>query len=250
MNKTILITGAAGFLGSKFSIYLSNKNYEIICVDKNYQNLKKINEKNLIKICADITKENDVRKIYRKFKKKNIYAIINNAAIDAVPKKSSLKNLKYPELSSWDKEIKVSILGSFLMIKYFGEEMCKKKRGSIVNIGSDLSFIAPNQKIYQSAYPNYIKPPTYSVVKHGLLGLTKFYASLFANKNVRVNMISPGPIKNLQNPKLIKEIKKVTPMNRLASYDDLFGLLEFLINDQSKFITGQNIFVDGGRTII
>jgi len=250
MIKTILITGAAGFLGSNFSVHLSKKNYEVVCIDKNYKKLKDLKKKNLIKICADITKENDVKKVYKRFRKKNIYAIINNAAIDAVPKKTSLKNLKYPELSTWDKEMKVSIIGSFLMIKYFGEEMCKKKKGSIINIGSDLSFIAPNQKIYKSAYPNYIKPPTYSVVKHGLLGLTKFYASLFANKNVRVNMISPGPIKNSQNQKLINEIKKVTPMNRLAVYDDLFGLLEFLIDDHSKFITGQNIFVDGGRTII
>ena len=148
MIKTILITGAAGFLGSNFSVHLSKKNYEVVCIDKNYKKLKDLNKKNLIKICADITKENDVKKVYKRLRKKNIYAIINNAAIDAVPKKTSLKNLKYPELSTWDKEMKVSILGSFLMIKYFGEEMCKKKKGSIINIGSDLSFIAPNQKIY------------------------------------------------------------------------------------------------------
>ena len=165
-------------------------------------------------------------------------------------KKTSLKNLRYPSIDMWNKEINVSILGTFLMTKYFGELMSKNKNGSIINIGSDLSFIVPNQKIYKKAYPNYVKPPTYSVIKHGLLGLTKYYASLYANSNVRVNMISPGPIKNMQNKILIKEIKSVTPMNRLGEYEDLFSLMKLLIEDGSKFITGQNIFVDGGRTII
>ena len=91
----------------------------------------------------------------------------------------------------------VGLRGSFNMIKFFGEEMARK-RGSIINIGSDLSVIAPNQKIYKLSYKNYIKPVTYSVIKHGLLGLTKYFASLYANQNVRVNMVSPGPIKNVR----------------------------------------------------
>ena len=136
------------------------------------------------------------------------------------------------------------------MIKYFGEKMTTNRKGSIINIGSDLSLIAPNQKIYKKAYPNYFKPPTYSVIKHALLGMTKYYASLYAVSNVRVNMVSPGPIKNKQNSKLISEIKNIIPMNRLGKYQDLFALIRFLIDDQSNFITGQNIFVDGGRTII
>ena len=83
----------------------------------------------------------------------------------------------------------VGLKGSFLLIKYFGDEMFKKKKGSIINIGSDLSVIAPNQQIYKSSYKNYIKPVTYSVIKHGMLGLTKYFASLYGPKNVRVNMI-------------------------------------------------------------
>ena len=85
-------------------------------------------------------------KIYNTLRKNsNICALINNAAVDAVPIKNSL-NLKYPDLKTWHSEIDVSLIGTFLMIKYFGELMLKKKKGSIINIGSDLSLIAPNQK--------------------------------------------------------------------------------------------------------
>ena len=128
--------------------------------------------------------------------------------------------------------------------------MVRKKSGSIINIGSDLSVIAPNQKIYKSSYKNYIKPVTYSVIKHGLLGLTKYFASLYAKQNVRVNMVSPGPIKNVQNSKLLKELSKVIPMERLGHPNEIFGLLLFLSNSNSSYITGQNVLIDGGRTII
>jgi len=251
MKGEILITGAGGFLGSKFAKFYSENGFRVIGIDKNKKKLALIESEDVITICADITKETEVKKIYNFLKKKyTILGLINNAAIDAVPKKTSLKNLRYPSIDMWNKEINVSILGTFLMTKYFGELMLKNKSGSIINIGSDLSFIVPNQNIYKKAYPNYVKPPTYSVIKHGLLGLTKYYASLYANSHVRVNMISPGPIKNTQNKILIKEIKSVTPMNRLGEYEDLFSLMKLLIEDGSKFITGQNILVDGGKTII
>lgn len=251
MIRQIIITGAGGFLGSKFSEFFSNRGYFVIAIDKNKKKLNQLKNKNLKKICADITKEKNVLKIYNTLRKNsNICGLINNAAIDAVPIKNSLKNLKYPELKTWQSEIDVSLIGTFLMIKYFGELMLKKNKGSIINIGSDLSLIAPNQKIYKNAYENYIKPPTYSVIKHGLVGLTKYYASLYGISNVRVNMISPGAIKNSQNKKLQKEIKNLTPMNRLGEYHDLFSVIDLLISDGSKFITGQNIFIDGGRTII
>ena len=128
--------------------------------------------------------------------------------------------------------------------------MIKRKKGSIINIGSDLSVVAPNQKIYKKSYKNYIKPVTYSVIKHGMLGLTKYFASLYGKDNVRVNMISPGPIKNNQNKHLLNELNNIIPMNRLGNYKDLYGLLLLLSNNDSSYITGQNIIIDGGRTII
>jgi NAD(P)-dependent dehydrogenase (short-subunit alcohol dehydrogenase family) len=253
-QKVCLITGGAGFLGRKFCEFFSKKNFKVLCIDNNKKNIKKINElnlKNLIVYNCDITNHDKVEKLYKVISKSFfVDVLINNAAIDAIPFKKNDINQKFPTSEMWDKEFDASLKGSFFMIKFFGEAMILKKKGSIINIGSDLSIIAPNQKIYKSSYDSYIKPVTYAVIKHGMVGLTKYFSSLYGEKNVRVNMVSPGPVKNNQNTKLLSEIENMTPMERLGNPKDIFGLLFFLANDDSSYITGQNILVDGGKTII
>lgn len=136
------------------------------------------------------------------------------------------------------------------MIKFFGEDMSKKKHGNIINIGSDLSVIAPNQNIYKKAYKNFIKPVTYSVIKHGLYGMTKYFSSLYAKDKVRVNMLSPGPVFKNHKKNFVNEIKIQIPMGRMANKSDLNSSLLFLADEKNIYLTGQNIIVDGGRTVI
>lgn len=255
MKKSVcLITGGAGFLGKNYCKYFLKKKFIVICVDNNDKNLKKINSlklKNLITFKCDVSSEKKVENLFKQINKSFfVEVLINNAAIDAIPFKKKNAQQKFPTSEMWDIEFNASLKGSFLMIKYFGEQMAKQKKGSIINIGSDLSIIAPNQRIYKSSYSNYIKPVTYAVIKHGMVGLTKYFSSLYGEKNVRVNMVSPGPVKNKQKKKLQKEIKNMTPMGRLGSPKDLCGILYFLATMESAYITGQNILVDGGKTII
>ena len=256
-KKVCLITGGAGFLGRKYCEFFLKKKYIVLCVDKSKKNLKLlkslkfVNSKNLFIYECDITKHNKVENLFRLINKSfSVDVLINNAAIDAVPFKKKNAHQKFPSNKMWDDEINVSLKGSFFMIKFFGEEMARRKSGSIINLGSDLSVIAPNQNIYKSSYDNYIKPVTYSVIKHGMLGLTKYFASLYGKRNVRVNMVSPGPIYNNQNKKLLDELNNLIPMERLGFPKEILGLLFFLSNSDSSYITGQNILVDGGRTII
>ena len=196
----------------------------------------------------DISKQSEIKKIFQQLKKKYIFidVLINNAAIDSVPnkKKNSIT------LKKWNNEIAVGLTGSFLMIKFFGEEMVKKGGGRIVNVGSDLSVIAPNQDIYKNTFSDFVKPVTYSVIKHGLLGMTKYYASLYADKNVNVNMLSPGPIYNNQDKSFVKELIKFIPKKRMGNQQELLSALEFLINIDNTYMTGQNLIIDGGRTIV
>jgi len=253
-RKACLITGGAGFLGSQYCKFLAKKNFIVLCVDNNKKNLAKIKSlriKNLITYECDISNYEMVEKLHKDLSKSYfVNVLINNAAIDAIPFKKKGISKKFPTKEMWDEEFDTSLKGSFFMISFFGETMLKKKQGSIINIGSDLSVIAPNQKVYKSSYSNYIKPVTYSVIKHGMVGLTKYFASLYGPEGVRVNMVSPGPVQNKQKKKLIKAIKEMTPMGRLGRPDDLVGLILFLISEQSLHITGQNILVDGGKTII
>jgi NAD(P)-dependent dehydrogenase (short-subunit alcohol dehydrogenase family) len=253
-QNVCLITGGGGFLGQKYCELFLKNNYVVLCVDnnkKNLQSVKHINSKNFFIYECDITKEKKVKNLFEKINKSfSVNVLINNAAIDAVPFKKKKNNQKFPTDKTWDIEMNVSLKGSFLMIKYFGEEMIKKNVGSIINIGSDLSIIAPNQKIYKSSYKDYIKPVTYSVIKHAMVGLTKYFASLYAKNNVRVNMVSPGSIKKNQTKKFLNELKSIIPMERLADANEILGLLYFLASSESSYITGQNILIDGGRTII
>ncbi len=254
LQKVCLITGGAGFLGRKYCEFFSKKNFKVLCVDNNKKNLKKINSlkiKNIVTFNCDISNHDEVKKLFKTINKSYfVDVLINNAAIDAIPFKKKDISQKFPTSEMWDLEFNASLKGSFFMIKFFGEKMILKKRGSIINIGSDLSMIAPNQKIYKSSYRNYIKPVTYAVIKHGMHGLTKYFASLYGPKKVRVNMVSPGPVKNKQKKKLLSEIENATPMARLGNPGDILGLLLFLSSDDSSYITGQNILVDGGKTII
>ena len=255
----IIITGAAGFVGEFLSENLIKENFGLILIDKNSKKLIKLRNK-IIKINKfspihifnkDITKENNLKKILNFILKKKIFvdSLINNAAIDAKPKKNKTSS-KYLTKKEWDTEIAVGLTGSYLMIKYFGEHMYRQKNGKIINIGSDLSVISPNQEIYKKSYKNFYKPASYSAIKHGLLGLTKYFSTLYAENGITCNMISPGPILNDQSKNLVNKLKKITPMKRLANRSDLLGIIKFLLTGNSRFITGQNIVVDGGRTII
>ncbi len=253
-KEACLITGGAGFLGSQYCKYFAKNNFTVLCIDNNKKNLSKIKSlklKNIITFDCDISNYTEVEKLHKKINKFYfVNTLINNAAIDAIPFKKKGVAKKFPTKEMWDFEFDNSLKGSFFMISFFGETMLQKKRGSIINIGSDLSVMAPNQKVYKSSYSNYIKPVTYSVIKHGLVGLTKYFASLYGPNGIRVNMVSPGPVKNKQKKKLLDAIKEMTPMGRLGRPEDLLGLISFLASDQSSYITGQNILVDGGKTII
>ena len=126
--------------------------------------------------------------------------------------------------------------------------MQQKKSGVILNIASDLSVIAPDQRLYK--HLKTIKPISYSVVKHGLIGLTKYLASYLAESNIRVNALSPGGIYNKQDKTFVNKIKNLIPLGRMASQGEYKETIKFLCSDKSSYITGQNIIVDGGRSII
>jgi len=118
-------------------------------------------------------------------------------------------------------------------------------------MGSDLGVISPDQRVYrlEDGTQTFFKPISYSILKHGIVGMTKYLATMLAERNIRVNCISPGPILDQQPSALIKELESRIPMGRLASISEIVGVVNFLTSDLSNYVTGQNIVVDGGRTI-
>ncbi len=247
-NKNIIITGGNGFLGSQITEALLNEKANVYIID-----IKEPKKKTSAKYFkSDITNEIKLRKIlkYLKLKKVKIDVLINNAAIDYPPSKSKKNNFKLETFQNnlWDKDISVSLKGSYLCTKVFGSYMSKFKKGSIINVSSDLGIIAPDQRIYKKS--TFIKPVTYSIVKHGIIGLTKYTASYWGKKNIRCNAIAPGGIYNNQDSSFIKKINQLIPLGRMAKKNEYNGLILFLCSNLSSYITGSVIVADGGRTII
>ena len=249
-NKFTLITGSCGLLGEQHATALSLINSNLILVDINKKKglklEKKLNERFNNKIFyfnCDITKKKEILKLKQKLKKLNINlnVIINNASINPQPKNKTNEN-------DWSKSIEVGLTGAKNIIETFCEDMIKKKSGNIINIGSDLSIIAPDQRVYENE--KFFKPVSYSVVKHGIVGITKYYSSLLAQHNIRCNCLSPGGVFNNQSRKFVNKITKLIPLKRMANKNEYIGAIQFLASDASKYMTGHNLVVDGGRSII
>ncbi len=247
-NKNIIITGGSGFLGKQFTDAFLNEKANVFIID-----IKKPKKSKSIKYFkADITKENELKKILNYFKKNNIKidALINNAAIDYIPKKTKKNNLQLENFSNdlWDMDISLSLKGSYLCTKIFGTYMSEFKKGAILNVSSDLGIIAPDQRIYKKF--NFVKPVTYSVTKHGIIGLTKYTASYWGEKNIRCNAIAPGGMFNNQDKLFVKKINQLIPLGRMAKKNEYNALVLFLCSNLSSYINGATISADGGRTII
>ena len=262
-KKYCLITGAAGILGPEHAQAILEIDGNVILTDINMNKLKKQVEKiqvkfkkaNILYYKMDVTKLKDIKKVFNKLKKKKIHVeiLINNAAVDPKVKSEIQKKTNSFEkfsLLEWEKQISVGLTGSMLCSQVFGTLMSKRKKGVILNIASDLSVIAPDQRIYSSIKNRKIyKPVTYSVIKHGLIGLTKYLSTYWPDRNIRCNSLSPGGIQLNQSINFKKKLVKLIPLNRMADKSEYKSAVKFLCSDASSYMTGQNLIIDGGRSI-
>ena len=262
-NKTIIITGALGLLGKSISEVLAKNKAHIIMLDlKNKDEVKKIKNYESIKkyltyFQCDVSEFKSIEQVEKKISKKfkSIDALINAAAItDAVennpnPKKSMFEN--FP-LEEWNRSILGNLNSMFLCSQIFGKKMIKNKTSSIINIASTYGMVGPDQKIYinNNSKNTFFKNPAYPTAKGAVISFTKYLASYWGGKGVRVNCVSPGGIKNNQNKLFIKKYSAKTILGRMANTSDIVGIIKFLCSDESSYITGSNIVVDGGWTAI
>lgn len=265
-DKVIVVTGAAGLLGFEYCKAIIIAKGTPILIDINEKLLKgKVAElKNEFPKCefdsyiVDITNEKNVKRnsdeIISKYRK--IDGLINNAANN--PKiedndKINFSRLENFNLDVWHNDLNIGLLGSFLCVKHYGFEISKNpKGGSIINVSSDLGVNAPNQNLYKkegvSEDLQSVKPVTYSVIKHGINGLTKYLSTYWADKNVRCNSICPGGVFNYQPEEFLEKVSKLIPLGRMAKKEELNGIIIYLLSDASTYVNGSIINIDGGRT--
>ena len=264
-GKIIVITGAAGLLGEKHAEAVAAYGGTPVLLDLSQtavdvlaETLNKQYKTNAIGFAIDITNERKVEtvsnKVFKRFGK--IDGLVNNAANNPKVETTSEKNFSRLEnfpLNIWEQDIAVGLTGSYLCIKYFGFQISQNKDGgSIVNISSDLGVMAPDQRLYEEeGVPQdqqNVKPVTYSVVKSGLIGLTRYIATYWSDKNVRCNAMCPGGVENGQPGDFLDKVHARIPMNRLAKSDEYQGTLLWMLSDASSYLNGAVICVDGGRT--
>jgi NAD(P)-dependent dehydrogenase (short-subunit alcohol dehydrogenase family) len=245
-NKNVIITGGLGFLGKQIIDAYYKEGSNIIILDNKKKNSSKKFEHYSCDICDEKNLKSTYKLIVKKYK--TIDILINNAASNH-DIKEKINSFEKFEFKIWEKDILVGLTGAFLCTKIFGTKMSKQnKGGNIVNISSDLGIIAPDQRLYD--HTSFRKPVSYSVVKSGIIGLTKYTAAYWAKKKVRCNALAPGGIFNKQNKIFLSKIKKLIPMNRMAKVNEYNKTILFLSSNASSYITGSVVVADGGRTII
>jgi len=263
-NRVAVITGGAGLLGTQHA--------EAIAEAGGIPVLWDINEEVSTEVAGKITHDYNVQSLGMKVDITNydsinqsfekvledvgkIDILINNAANDPKVKAGELiawSRFENYTLDRWNKDIAVGLTGAFLSSQVIGSYMAEQNNGVILNIASDLSIISPDQRLYkkeelkESKQP--VKPVTYSVVKHGIIGLTRYLATYWADKNIRVNSISPGGVYTNQPDEFVEKLTNLIPLGRMAELDEYKSAIVFLCSDASSYMTGSNLVIDGGRT--
>jgi NAD(P)-dependent dehydrogenase (short-subunit alcohol dehydrogenase family) len=267
-GRTALITGAGGLLGVQHAGALLQRGAHVVLTDINLESLERARDvlvgdfgHELISVeHLDVRALQSISDLFRKLlgNGTEIRILINNAAIDAKVSAGTvgreMTRFENFTIDQWQLELDVGLRGAFLCSQVFGSWMAENGGGVILNIASDLSVIAPDQRLYRrpglAENQQPAKPVTYSVVKAGLVGLTRYLAAYWAAQGVRVNALSPGGVYNQQSEDFILRLTNLIPMGRMASADEYASAVQFLCSDASSYMTGQNLVMDGGRSIL
>lgn len=259
-DQVIIITGGAGLLGSEYARAICEAGGIPMVADIDYVGAQKVAKSvggGAMAIEVDVTKKESVETMVQGTLKKfgKIDGLVNNAALDpkfdgknASEHTNSFEN--FP-LEIWNKSIEVDLTGMFLCAQAVAPAMPASGKGSIVNVSSIYGLVGPDQKLYEkknSKAPKSYKPVTYSVTKSAVLGLTKYLATYWAGKGIRVNTLTPGGVSKGHEDEFVENYSVRTPMGRMAKKNEYNGAVVFLLSDASSYMTGSNLVIDGGWT--
>tara|TARA_X000000368_G_scaffold27617_1_gene20824 strand:- start:9780 stop:10517 length:738 start_codon:yes stop_codon:yes gene_type:complete len=241
-NKIILVTGGSGQLGKEIISNIIENNGIAINLD-----IKCDNDIKKGSIRCDVTNENSIKKSIEKvlsFHGK-IDGLVNNAYPTTDDWGDKLEDVSN---ESFINNVEMQLSNVFSITKPILQIMKDQKSGSIVNIASIYGMVGNDFSIYEGT--EMTSPVAYSAIKGGVISLNRYFASYFGPYNVRSNCVSPGGIYNNQQSKFIKNYNDKVPLRRMGEPNDIAPLVSFLLSDNAKYITGQNIAVDGGWTSI
>jgi len=258
-GKVAVVTGGAGLLGEHFCSGLAESGANVAVIDLDEDKSKGLAEKlNLqnetqnIGIGCDVSDPASVKAmvadVIAAFGEINI--LHNNAAGKSDDLDAFFAPFEEYSLDQWRKIVSVNLDGMFLVAQAVGKQMISQgKGGSIIQTASIYGLMAPDHRIYEGSF--YLNrqintPAVYTASKAGVIGLTKYLATYWADKRIRVNTLTPGGTESGQNDEFKRRYSSRIPMNRMADAHEMVGALLYLASNASSYVTGQNIIVDGG----
>ena len=259
-GKVAVVTGGAGLLGAEFCRTLAEAGASVVVADidggaaQDLVTSLKSAGLNAVAVPTDVTSlessRNMVESTLDAYHRLDI--LVNSAVLD--PKFDSQHSghtssfEEYP-LEAWNQALDVNLSGIFLSCQAVVRPMLNQGQGVIINLSSIYGLTGPDQRIYHyDGQPTQYKPVYYSVTKAGVIGLTRYLATYYAGKNIRVNTLTPGGVFNDHDDTFVKAYSARAVLGRMAQKDDMNGALLFLASEASAYMTGANLVVDGGWT--
>ncbi len=255
-GKRALITGATGGIGQEIALTIAELGGDLILVDipnSNYELIKKSildNWSVSIKcIDCDLEDESSRDALIREIVESNVNLdiLINNAAfVGDSNLKGWIEEFSKQSIETWNRAIEVNLTAPFHLCQAFTPLLKHSKSGSIINVASIYGVNAPDYSLYKGTSMG--NPAGYSVSKGGLIQFTRWLSTTIA-PDIRVNSISPGGVWRNQPKNFVECYESKTPLERMATEEDFKGIIAYLASDMSKYVTGQNINIDGGWTV-
>ena len=248
-GKVAVVTGAAGRLGGFWTATLTRAGATVVGIDIGGGSPDPGTELET----ADVTSHDAVAAAARRIESEAgpVAVLVNNAGIDQPPDAATkTHSIEDVALEDFGATLAVNLLGTFNVTQAFGARMRDRGAGSVINIGSLYASRAPDPSFYDhiDVDPPFLKPPAYGASKAGVVSLTTYFARLWGPAGVRVNTLSPGGVAGGQDPEFVRKYCARVPLGRMAELEDLAGPMLFLASDASRYVSGQELLVDGGFT--
>ena len=266
-GKVCVVTGGGGLIGMKHTEAILEGDGIPVLLDIAPNGMERVKkavteeygeDRTVETFVTDITDRKALEEVRDRLLEKygHIDVLINNAANNPKVEEASktlgpIRFHNFP-VEMWNQDLAVGLTGAMLCAQVFGEVMEKQRSGVVLNISSDYGLIAPDQRIYRKEglpeEEQMVKPVSYSVVKHGMIGLTKYLAVYWADKGIRVNTLCPASLENGQNEEFVRKISNLIPMGRMSRPDEYVCTVLYMISDAATYMTGSTVVLDGGRT--